>query len=123
MLQTLETNKVLALEKKKQLKLKSASKTLTMLEKCKLHGGPVTMNSINLLKDLTTDQLLSEVSYLRSTIAPDIRQMRRVQAPGGKYKMEKYTQTELVISIKNAIHPVADIVGDVNTLLKAALMK
>ena len=123
LLQTLETNKVLALEKKKQLKLKSASKTLTMLEKCKLHGGPVTMNSINLLKDLTTDQLLSEVSYLRSTIAPDIRQMRRVQAPGGKYKMEKYTQTELVTSIKNAIHPVADIVGDVSTVLKEALMK
>ena len=64
LLQTLETNKVLALEKKKQLKLKSASKNLTMLEKCKLHGGPVTMNSINILEDLTTDQLLSEVYYL-----------------------------------------------------------
>ena len=81
------------------------------------------MNSINILEDLTTDQLLSEVSYLRSTIAPDIRQMRRVQADGGKYKMEKYTQTELVTSIKNAIHPVADIVADVNTLLKSALKK
>ena len=122
-LQTLDTNKRLALEKKKQLKVKGAAKTLNLLETCKQHGGPVTMRSINTLDALSMDQLLCEVSYLRSTIAPDIRQKRRVKIAEGKYKMEKFTKAELLTSIRNAIHPVTEVVNDVDMLLKSALKK
>ena len=58
LLKTLETNKILALENNKKLKLSNASKTLKLLEKCKQHRGPVTVNSVDTLKDLAMDQLL-----------------------------------------------------------------
>ncbi len=51
------------------------------------------------------------------TIAPDIRQMRRVKAGDGKFKMEKFTENELQTSIRNALRPEATVSSDIDTLL------
>ena len=47
-----------------------------MLDVVKLHGGPVTEESLEKIDVLTGKQLLAEIAYLRATIAPDIRQKR-----------------------------------------------
>ena len=51
------------------------------------------------------------------TIAPDIRQKRRVKAGEGKFKMEKFTVNELQTSIRNALRPEANVSSDIDTLL------
>ena len=83
LLKTIETNKRLALEKKKELKKKNAAKALRTLEKCKDHNGPITTRNIDILQNLTVNELLCEVAYLRNTIAPNIHQMRRVKGEDG----------------------------------------
>jgi len=64
-------------------------------------------------------QLLSEIAYLRATIAPNIRQQRRIKV-NGKFKMEKFTLSELRIAIKNAVKPEMELHSDVDDLLKCA---
>ena len=110
-------SKKLALYKKEQLKKKKTSKTLAVLEKCKQHGGPMTPNSLDVLPKLSEKQLIAEISYLRMTVAPDIRQKRRVKALNGKFKMEQFTITELQTSIRNALRPEANVTSDIETLL------
>ena len=62
--------------KKAELKTKKQARALKLLETCKCHQGPMTPNSVDRLQHLTEKEILSEISYLRVTIAPDIRQMR-----------------------------------------------
>ena len=118
-LETIKTNKLLSLEKKKQIKMKQAAKSLMLLEKCKAHGGPVTDINLDLLSELTQEQLIAETGYLRHTIAPDIKQKRRIKE-GEKYKMQNLTREELIQNIKNAVHP-TDEYGDMKELVIAAL--
>jgi len=70
-------------------------KTVKLLEAFKLHSGPVTPNSLGLLDTLHEKQLLEEVKYLRATIAPDIRQMRRTKTTDGRFKMLTFSDNEL----------------------------
>ena len=123
LLKTIETNKRLALEKKKELKKKNAAKALRTLEKCKDHNGPITTRNIDILQNLTVNELLCEVAYLRNTIAPNIHQMRRVKGEDGKYKMEKFTKEELITGIKNAVQPETEAGHDIKKLLKQVLKK
>ncbi|XP_013414654.1 uncharacterized protein LOC106176709 [Lingula anatina] len=116
-LATVESAKKLALHKKEELKKKKACKTLAVLERCKDHNGPLTVKSLDLLPSLTEKQLLDEINYLRLTVAPDIRQKRRVKAADGKFRMEKFTVEELKASIKNALKPEATVNEDINALL------
>ena len=120
-METIRSNKLLALEKKKQLKRDTAAKTLNLLEKCKIHGGPATLNSLTTLGHLSEGQLLTEISFLRHTTAPDIKQKRRIKVDG-KYKMQKFTCAELIQNIKNAVHP-TDEAGDMKELVMNALRK
>ena len=113
----------LAIHKKEELKKKKTSKTLAVLERCKKHGGPMTPASLNLLPKLNGKQLLDEISYLRLTVAPDIRQMRRIKDGDGKYKMQKFTITELKTSIKNALKPEGNVSSDIDNLLLNAMQK
>ena len=89
-------------------------------EKCKLHNGPITVNSIEEVEQLSEKELLTEIKYLRATIAPDIHQMRRITVDG-KYKMEKFTVQELRQSIKNVVKPESDVTLDVEKILKEVL--
>ena len=92
---------------------------LEILKNCKSHAGPVTPGEINILDNLSEKQLLLEISYLRLTVAPNIRQRRRVTLPSGKYTYEKLTIPELKISIQNAVKPENDLRNDINQLLKS----
>ena len=58
-------------------------------------------------------EILSEISYLRATIAPDIRQMRRVKV-GGKFKMVRISIEELRQSIRNAVKLESDLGADID---------
>ena len=112
----------LAIHKKEELKKKKSSKTLAVLERCKKHGGPMTPASLNLLPKLDGKQLLDEISYLRLTVAPDIRQMRCIKDGNGKHKMQKFTTSELQTSIKNALKPEGNVSGDIDNLLLSAML-
>ena len=107
--------------KKEDLKKKKLMKVMKLLEVCKEHSGPITPTSVGILNNLDEKQLLAEVGYLRATVAPDIRQMRRVKTPEGRFKMERFSIEELRVSIKNAIKPEENITSDVDSLLKQAL--
>ena len=112
-----KTAQSLAFQHKKILKEKKAQRTLKLLDQCKVHGGPLTTTSLHLLDSLSLDQLLVEV-YLRCTIAPSIRQKRRVKGENGKYKMENFTISELCDAIKNAIKPENDLTQPIGELLQ-----
>ena len=72
------------------------------------------------LQHLKEKEILSEISYLRATIAPDIRQMRRVKVDG-KFKIVRFSIQELRQSITNAVKPESDLGADIDILLSNAL--
>ena len=43
-----------------------------------MHGGPVSSNNLAELENLTDSEILAEVRYLRQTLAPNIRDKRKV---------------------------------------------
>ena len=87
----------LAKERQKQ---KETQLMYKALEDCKLHGGPVTRDSLSTLSDLTHDEIIKEVTFLKRSTCPSIRFKRKV---GNKFA--KFSDMELVTHIKNAISP------------------
>lgn len=103
-LETVKLAQHLALTKKEDLKRK----------------GPVTASCLGLLDTLNEKQLLLEITYLRLTVSPDIRQKRRVLVDG-KIRFQTFTKPELVRSIKSVIKPETDMTQDIDSLLRMAL--
>ena len=95
-----------AVESKILKKKKSNEWCLKLLEECKKHGGPITSSDkdVRRLQALSKKELLNEIRYLRMTIAPNIKEKRRVQS-GDKYKFECFTEEELRKQIKEVIRP------------------
>ena len=120
-LNTVHVSKKLSLLKKEEIKKKKAQRSIKILEECKKHGGPITPNTLNTLNGLVETQLLHEIAYLRATIAPNIRQMRRVNDTAGKFRMEKFGLEELRTSIRNAVKPEEDRTADIDALLMQTL--
>ena len=120
-IETIHTQKKIAIIKKEKLKKEKSLKTLQQMEICKKHGGPLTPNCIDILPGLNTEQLLAEVSFLRLTTAPHIRQMRRKKCEDGRYRMEKFSDNELKTSLINAIKPVEEVSTDIEELLNNVL--
>ena len=71
--QTVKLSKQLVIKKKEDLKKKQLEKTHKMLDICKLHGGPLTMSTINDVTKLNEKELLTEIGYLRLTTHPNIQ--------------------------------------------------
>ena len=67
-----------AKNRKETKKKKRNERSLLLLEKCKEHSGPVTMNTTDMLEKFSEPQLVLEVRYLRSTLAPNIRERVKV---------------------------------------------
>ena len=82
--------KCLALAGKETKKKKKNERSLKLLEKCKQHSGPVTQSTAEMLDDLSDGQLVTEVRYMRVTIAPNIREKVKVDK-----KFRKLNRTEL----------------------------
>ena len=94
-------------------------RSLKLLDLVKLHGGPVTEEDIDKINHLTDKQLLAEIAYLRVTIAPDIRQKRKLA--NGKF--ETFKHEELISQIRNAVKPEKATSEDVDTLVAQVLSK
>ena len=99
-------SKKLVLAKKEKLKRKKNLRLLQTIDICKQHGEPLTDNNLELVESLFEKQLISEIVFLRLTVAPNIRPQRRVKDSNtGKFRVEKFTAEELHTSITNAIKP------------------
>ena len=87
---------------------------MKLLEQCKAHGGPLTANSDDMkkLESLSEKQLLLEVSYIRCTLDPTIKQKRKVAG-----KFEKFSTEELKLQIKNCLLPEETVGSDLESLL------
>ena len=120
-LETIETTKKIAIVKKEKLKAEKTLKIFKQIEICKKHGGPLTPECLDIVQSLNNEQLLSEVSLLRLTTAPNIRQMRRKKGENGKFRMEKFSDDELRTSLINAIQPIEDVSPDIEKLLDVIL--
>ena len=99
-LQTVKMSKKWALLKKVELKSKKTQRTVKLLDTCENHHGPVTQESILLTDTLKEKELISEIGYLRATVATDIRQMRRMKVDR-KCKIMKFSCDKLRQSIRN----------------------
>ena len=111
-IETVKFQTKLALLKKEDLKKKRAIRTLKLLETC--NGWTSHKEKFKQTKQINREGLLAEILYLRATVAPDIRQKRRVKTDG-KLKMVNFTINEL--SIKNAVKPENNIIVSVSELL------
>ena len=78
----------------------------------------MTASNISLVNVLTSDQLISEISFLRATTSPNIRQQRRIKLENGQFKMEQFSTPELRFQVKNAIKPESEVDLSVDSLLK-----
>ena len=101
--------------KKKQRK---NERSLKLLESVKSHGGPITSNDVEKLQHLEESQLLNEVRYLRQTVAPNIREKRKVDG-----KFVKYSKEELISQIQNVLKPETEVDENVDSLLLQSLVK
>jgi len=89
---------------------------MKILNECKLHGGPLTPDSLSLLNELTETHLTAEIKFFRCTTVPNIKQMRRVKVDDA-YKTQKFTTIELKQSIRNAIEPELSLMFNVDEML------
>ena len=109
----------LSLRAKAEAKQKKLRRSLKFLEMVKMHGGPVTEADLDKLDALADKQLLAEIAYLRVTVAPDIRQKRKL--PSGKF--ETFKNAELKSQIRNAIKPEKSDSVDLDSLVMEVLSK
>ena len=93
-------------------KIKKNEKCLLLLDQVKLHGGPVSANDVDKLDNLSEADVLAEVRYLRQTLAPNIREKRKVEN-----KFRKFTKMELIQQIRSVLRPENEDFVDVNCLL------
>jgi hypothetical protein len=110
-LNKVQATKTLALKEKEKKKNKKNQRTIEALAKCKEHGGPMTEKDVDKIETMNEKQLKQEISYLRLTVAPNIRQRSKEE---GNFSVEK-----LRIQIRNAIKPVTNMSENVDTLLFA----
>ena len=70
------------------------------LELCQEHKGPLVPDTIHRLDTLSDEQVMAEASYLKKTIAPNLRY---------KYKFEgkfvKFSINQIKLQIKDVIQP------------------
>ena len=79
---------------------RTVQKVRQSLEKCKLHGGPLTTLDIDKLDNLEREEVLAEAGYLKHTIAPNICLKRK---EGNQFI--KFSAGELRDQICDAVNP------------------
>ena len=96
----LEALKLVSYEEKKVKKMKLSAAFQEALSNCKKHGGPITMTEVDRIKDLTYEQVLLEVKFLKKSTAPELRIKRKVDG-----KMVNFTRDELAQQMKDVLMP------------------
>ena len=111
--------KTLAAAAKKAAKEKKVRRAFKLGSECLGHGGPVTAENLQLLNTLSEKEIILEVSYLKATVASELKLRKRIQVPeSGKYKMEKLPVEQLKLSIQNVLKPSGSVSSDVEKLLE-----
>ena len=88
------------------VKQRRMARALQLARNCQVHGGPVTAYNLDLLETLDENQIIQEVSYLKATIASELKLKKRVtDSVSKKYKMLKLPTEQLKLSIKNVLQP------------------
>ena len=110
--------KMVAVKAKESVKFRKVARTMKILELVKQHGGPVTADCIQLLDTLTEKQIISEVQYLKLTVAPDLKLKKRVKDPNNnRFKFLKLPREQLIRSIQGVVKPEAECGNDLDVLL------
>ena len=107
-----------AYEAREEKKKKKVARGLSLLDHCKVHGGPVSASSIHLLEKLSEKELLLETRYLRCTVAPAIKERHAVVDSNGKKKMPVLPLKSLRENIKAVIVPVFEPVVNIDILVE-----
>ena len=83
----------------------------------------MSISNLHLLDVLNKDKLLMETSCLRATVAPNIRQKRRVKSADSSkdYQYKHFTEEELRTGIRNIIKPEVNSSLDINTFINSVL--
>ena len=100
------------LDAKAVKKERKNARSLELLEKLKKKNGPVTVNDTDRLDVMCTKDLLLQIAYLRCTIAPNIREKRKV---GNHF--ETFSDEELRRQILDAIKPSGEMEDDVDSIV------
>ena len=109
----------LSLKAKAEAKQKKLRRSMKLLDVVKSHGGPVSEEDLDKIDTMTDKQLLAEIAYLRVTIAPNIKQKRKLAS--GKFQTFKHD--ELKSQIRNVVKPEKFNSTDVDTLVIDVLSK
>ena len=112
-LDKVKASEALATQEKINKKIRKTEKCMKLLEEVKRHGGPISPADISKLETFSESEILSEVRYLRQTVAPNIREKRKVER-----KFVKYSKQELIQQIQNVLKPENEDHGDIDILLK-----
>ena len=116
-----------ALYGKQEAKRKKQERVLKLLDQCKAHGGPVTKTSIDLLDELTLEDLRIEALYLKNTLAPQLKIKKRsdVDPISKRYRMIDFTPETLRKTIQEVICPNLDLNNskDIDTLIQNVCFK
>ena len=112
-MEKVKASEAVANQEKIRRKLRKNEKCMKLLDEVKKHGGPISPDNLDQLEVYSEAEVLKEIKYLRQTIAPNIREKRKV---GNRFV--KYTKEELVQQIKSVLKPETEELGNLDTLLK-----
>ena len=108
----------LVLKAKEKAKMKKVQRACNLLSQCRTHGGPISLDNINLLDSLDEKQIILEATYLKATVAKEIKLKKRVKdLDTDKFRMVSLPSEQIKQSIRNVIKPQNDVSGNVENLL------
>ena len=113
-----KATKNLALKAKEKAKQKKVQRACHLLSQCRQHYGPIALDNIDLLDSLDEKQIILEATYLKATVAKEIKLKKRVkELDTDKFRMVKLPLEQIKQSILNVIKPQNDVSENVEYLL------
>ena len=110
--------KMVAVKAKESVKFRKFATTMKTLELVNQYWGPVTADCLQHLDTLTEEQIISEVKYLKLTVAPDLKLKKRMKDPNNnRFKFVKLPREQLIRSIQGVVKPEAESGSDLDVLL------
>ena len=108
----------LVLKAKEKAKQKKVQRACNLLSQCRIHGGPISLDNIDLLDSLNEKQIILEATYLKATVAKEIKLKKRVkELETDKFRMISLPSEQIKQSILNVIKLQNDVSEDVEILL------
>jgi len=108
----------LTLKEKERAKQNKVQRACKLLSRCRQHGGPISLDNIHLLDLLDEEQIILEATYLKATIAKEIKLKNGVKhLDKAKFCMGKLLLEQIKQSILNVINPKNDVSENVYHLL------